>query len=220
MTESPQTRVAPISELANVLPGYSPRSEERKQDGKYLLIGGRNIKDGRLVRTEKDSYIDDLPKDSFCRAIAQPGDIIISTLFDRRKLCIYRDTDPRAVVNNSCAIIRAPDKNDYIVSYLRTAAGHNQFLNDAKQATSGATIPRLSKAALSRIEVPILPLPELQRLGDDHIESSSTDDLTDLRSELQSKDTEIAELREQLNLATLYYENRIRKIEEQISTND
>jgi hypothetical protein len=99
-----------ISELALVYPGYSPRPEERRQKGKYLLIGGRNIKDGRLVRTEKDTYVADVSKESVRRAIAQPGDIIVSTLFDRRKLYIYRYSDPQAVVNSSCAIIRAPDK--------------------------------------------------------------------------------------------------------------
>jgi hypothetical protein len=216
VTESSQTRIAPISELAIVLPGYSPRPEERKRDGKYLLIGGRNIKDGRLVTTNKDSYIDDQSKNSFRRAIVQPGDIIVSTLFDKRKLYIYQDTDPRAVVNNSCAIIRSPDNNDYIVSYLRTIAGREQFLVDATEATGEAFIPRLSVADLSSIAVPILPLPDLQRLGDEHIESSSIDALQALYRELQSKDAEIAELREQLNVATVYYEDRVRKIMEQL----
>ena len=220
MTKASQVHVTPISELALVYPGYSPRPEERKQSGKYLLVGGRNIKDGRLITTEKDSYINDLPKKSFRRAIAQPGDIIVSTLFDRRKLYIYRDTDPLAVVNNSCAIIRAPDKNDYIVSYLRTLRGQEQFLSDATEATSGAFIPRLSTSDLSRLQVPLLPLSELQRLGDDHIASSSTDDLIALRSELRSKDSQIVELRTELAQVNLYYEDRIRKIVAQISVND
>jgi hypothetical protein len=188
MEESLKPCVVPISELALVCLGYSPQPKERRQDGKYLLLGGRNIKDGRLVPTDKDSYIDDIPKNSFRRAIAQSGDIIVSTLFDRRKLYIYKSTDPRAVVNSSCAIIRAPNNNDYIISYLRTLKGQKQFLRDTSAATSGAFIPRLSIGSLSKIEVPLLPLKELQRLGDDHIESSTTDDLIKLRDELQSID--------------------------------
>jgi len=237
MNGTPKTRIATISELAVIFPDYSPRPEERKQQGKYLLIGGRNINDSRLEKTDKDSYVDDTQKDSFRRAIAQPGDIIVSTLFNRRKLYIYRNTDPMAVVNNSCAIIRTPENNDYIVSYLRTLKGQEQFLQDAAKATSGALIPRLSLSALSNIQIPLLPLSELQRLGDDHIESSTTDDLIVLRDELQSKDAQIAELREQLNASrgkeeenerlksqlaqvATYYEDRIRKIGSQISTND
>jgi len=81
-----------------------------------------------------------MQKNSFRRAIAKPGDIIVSTLFDRRKIYIYHDTDPMAVVNNSCAIIRTPKNNDYIVSYLRTLKGQEQFLQDASEATSEAFI--------------------------------------------------------------------------------
>ena len=237
MNESPGTRLVAINELAIVCPGYSPRPEERKHEGKYLLIGGRNIKNNRLVMTEKDAYTDDIPRDSFRRAIAQPGDIIVSTLFDRRKLYIYRDTDPRAVVNSSCAIIRAPDNNDYIISYLRTIKGQEQFLRDATEATGGAFIPRLSVGELSNIHIPLLPLSELQRLGDDHIEYSTTDDLIALRDELRGKNTQITELREQLytlrgkeeenerlkselTQITAYYEDRLSRIESQISTND
>lgn len=125
------TRVVPISELGSVYPGYSPRRDERQRSGRYLLIGGRNIKDGRLATTDKDTYVDEVGKESFRRAIAQPGDIIVSTLFETRKVYIYKDSDPRGVVNNSCAIIRTSDNNDYIVSYLRTLEGKNQFLRDA-----------------------------------------------------------------------------------------
>ncbi len=195
MDDLPKTRIVPISELAVVSPGYSPRPEERKHVAKYLLIGGRNVKDGRLVIKSKDMYIDDVPKDSFRRAIARPGDIIVSTLFDRRKLCIYRDTEPQAVINSSCAIIRAPDTNDYIVSYLRTLKGQEQFLRDATAATGGAFIPRLSPSSLSNIQIPLLPFSEIQRLGDDHIESSTTDELIALRYELKGRDAQIAELR-------------------------
>ncbi|MFC1523825.1 RNA-binding domain-containing protein [Thermodesulfobacteriota bacterium] len=237
MNWTPTTRIAKISELAVIFPGYSPRPEERKPQGKYLLIGGRNINNNRLEKTDKDSYVDNTIKDSFRRAIAQPGDIIVSTLFNRRKLYIYRDTDPIAVVNNSCAIIRTSENNDYIVSYLRTLKGQERFLEEAAKATSSALIPKLSISALSNIQIPLLPLAELQRLGDDHIGSSTTDDLIVLRDELHSKDEQIAKLHEQLNTSlgkeeeneslknqltkvTTYYEDRIRKIESQISTND
>jgi restriction endonuclease S subunit len=178
-------RVARLGELASVCRGYSPRPQERKPNGKYLLIGGRNIASGRLVKTEKDSYIDDARKESFRRAIARPGDIIVSTLFDRRKLCIYRETDPQAVINSSCAIIRAPETNDYIVSYLQTLQGRDDFLHSATNATVGSLIPRLSISDLSQIEIPLLPVAELQRLGDEHIQASTNDELIALRNDLR-----------------------------------
>lgn len=237
MDKWPKTRIATIAELAQVFAGYSPRPEERKQKGNYLLIGGRNIKDEHLILTEKDTYIDGTPKTSFRNAIARPGDIIVSILFDRRKFCIYSSEDPQAVINNSCAIIRAPNNNDYIVSYMRTLGGRDQFLTDAKDVTSGAFIPRLSIKDLHKIQIPILPLSDLQRLGDNYIKSSSTDDLVILRNELQSKNMQIEELRGQLQTISdkdqeidrlnielteviKYWEDRLQKVEAQISTND
>src|SRR5262245_60269650 len=137
MTTSEESlRVASIGDLGDVYPGYSPEPSERRRSGSYLLIGGRNIKGDRLVTTDKDTYIEDLRKESFRRAVAVPGDIIVSTLFAQRKIYIYQDSDPRGVVNSSCAIIRTSNTNDYIVSYLRTLPGKQQFLRDASVVTA------------------------------------------------------------------------------------
>ena len=221
MNISREARVVPLGELAAVVAGYSPRPDERKRSGKYLLFGGRNIKDGRLVRTAKDSYIDDVPKNSFQRAVAQVGDVIVSTLFDTRKLYIYRSDDPPAVVNSSCAIVRAPEKNDYIISYLRTLEGKKQFLSDATRATRGNFIPHLSIASVAGIQIPLLPLSELQRLGDQHIQLSPTADLIHLRGELKGQLSALSGADEKvLRDVVIYFENRIQKIEAQIADND
>ncbi len=113
------TLLKKISELATVIAGFSPKPAERKRRGHYLLLGGRNIKDGKLVTTDADSYVDVIDRESFRRAIALPGDIVVSTLFDRRKLYVYSEDAPAAVVNSSCAIIRSGEQSDYISSYLR-----------------------------------------------------------------------------------------------------
>jgi hypothetical protein len=84
-----------ISELATVTPGFSPKPAERKKSAQYLLLGGRNIKDGRLITTHADSYVGEIDRESFRRAIAKPGDIIVSTLFDRRKLYLMTRTTCR-----------------------------------------------------------------------------------------------------------------------------
>ena len=132
-----------IAELATITPGFSPRPVERKKSGHYLLLGGRNIKDGRLVTTGADSYVGEIDRESFRRAIAPPGDVIVSTLFDRRKLYLYGKDDPAAVVNNSCAIIRAGKESDHIISYLRSVQGAtSDFLEKVGKATGGAFIPQ------------------------------------------------------------------------------
>jgi restriction endonuclease S subunit len=211
---------AHIGQLAFVYRGFTPKPNERKQKGKYLLLGGRNISGGQLIKSSKDAYTDDIPRESFRRAIAKPGDIIVSTLFDKRKLYIFRRSDPQAVVLDSCAIIRTravfEGGDDYILSYLRTIKGQEQFLHDAEQATGGEFIPRLSIKDLEAIKVPLLPISDLQRLGDTHIELSTTDELNSLRDELKSKENEVAKLK----ASNAYLENRLQKIEDERSSKE
>lgn len=209
-----------IGELAEVIAGFSPRPEERRKTGKYLLLGGRNIRNDDLVTTSADSYVNDIAKGSFQRAIARPGDLIVSTLFDRRKLLVYAADGPLAVVNSSCAIIRSAQTGDYIVSYLRTVQGQEDFLAKASKATGGTFIPRLSIADLAAIQIPILPVSELASLGDAQIERSTKPELVSLKRELQSKDAEIAELKAKNAALARFYEDRIRAIASQIATND
>src|ERR1035437_10708069 len=106
------TPLRTIADLATVTPGFAPKPSERKKTGQYLLLGGRNIKDGKLITTPADAYVDVIDRESFRRSIAKPGDLIVSTLFDRRKLYLNDPDDLPAVVNSSCAIIRAGAQSD------------------------------------------------------------------------------------------------------------
>lgn len=211
--------VKTLAELAVITPGFSPRPSERRKKGVYLLLGGRNIREGRLITTAADSYVETIDRKSFRRAVAKPGDIIISTLFDKRKLLLYGKKETPAVVNSSCAIIRAGAGTDYIVSYLRTLAGQEDFLEKATKATHGRFIPRLSITDLANIQVPILPVKELARLGDASIKRASDDELLAIKRQLESKNLEINQLRAAKEEVVRFYEDRLRVVTEQLSTN-
>jgi hypothetical protein len=213
--------VRKISELATVIAGFSPRVNERKRTGAYLLLGGRNIKNGKLIRTEKDSYTDEIDRESFRRAVARSGDILVSTLFDKRKLYVYSEYDPPAVVNNSCAIIRSEQRNEYIASYLRTIEGQLDFLEKASKETRGAFIKRLSVKDLADILIPILPFHDLARLGDANIQRAEQSDLYQLKLELESKDRLIGELKTRYEeMERRFHQDRILAVQSQIRTND
>jgi hypothetical protein len=123
------------------------------------------------------------------------------------------------VVNSSCAIIRPVGESDYIVSYLRTITGKQDFLDKASKATSGTFIPRLSTADLADIEIPILPVVQLGLLGDAKIEQSSEEELLAIKKELESKNAEIERLRSDNETLIRFYENRLHAIKEQLAMN-
>jgi hypothetical protein len=144
---------------------------------------------------------------------------------------VFGDDDPPAVVNNSCAIIRSSQNGDYIGSYLRTIEGEHDFQAKASKVTRGGAISYLSVASLASIQVPILPIEELSRLGDVSIRQSTKPELIYLKLALESKNAEIEALKEskkaeikklktQHDDSIRWHKDRIQALESSIETND
>lgn len=110
-------------------------------------------------------------------------------------------------------------------------------MREAERFTGGTTIPRLSTSALANIQIPILPLLDLQKFGDSHIEKSSNEELFALQAKLESKSGRIFDLEQKVaalsavdaeneklgaekGQLTALCEDRLQKIEAQRSTND
>ena len=217
-TRTMTTALKKISELATVTPGFSPKPEERRKSGKYLLLGGRNIRDGKFVQTDTDSYIGEIDRDSFRRAIAHPGDVIVSTLFDRRKLYLYNKTTRPQSSIIAVPIIRAGQQSDYIITYLRSEQGGSDFLQKASKATSGNFIPRVSIKRPQRDRDTHPAHREVGPAGDARIENASTKQLLELQQELEAKNAEIEQLRSSHESVVRFYEDRLQAVKEQLAT--
>ncbi len=203
-----------LHEVADVYRGYSPKHGEKKLKGKYRFITGRNIQNKRLISTKQDKYIDFIENNTFRRAIARPGDIIINLVIDPSRIYFVKKTDHPFVVSHNCGIIRSAE-NDYIISYLKSGQGEKIFTKQAKLATKGSTLAYLSIKELKKLRIPILPLGDLDMISDNTIEGSSIEDLKMLKSE-------IIMLRNELNDQKMinaqqkeFFDNRMQKIEEQ-----
>jgi len=208
-----------LSELTDVFVGYSPGKYERLDRGQYLLIGGRNIRDDDLERTKQDKYINSVEKSSFKRAILKPGDIIVSLLFKQRKMYVYKNNDPRAVLNNSCALIRS-NQSEYIHTYLNSEEGQKIFIKQAKRVTKGSVIPRLSIGDLRNIKIPIIPIGDLRKVSNQVIKKSSTEELEILKEEIVYLKQLLAKQKRINKEQKKFFEDREEKIINQISTNE
>ena len=157
-------KFAALKELANVHSGYSASPSERRKQGPYRLLTGRNLSGLELRCLDHDEFVAESDKPSFRRCILQEGDILVSTLFEERKLYSYKHTDPPAVAANSLAVIR-PLKDTFLSDYLNTSSGRERLLQKAARKTSGAHIPRITIKDLREIRIPLLEPSEIQKLA-------------------------------------------------------
>ena len=153
-----------LKNLAHVFSGYSAEPSERRRQGTYRLLTGRNISGLELRLFEHDDFLVTSDRPSFRRCILQEGDILVATLFEERKLYVYKHSDPQVVAGNSLAILR-PVKGTFLRDYLNTSYGRERFLQDAARRTLGMTIPRIRIQDFKEIKIPLLQPNEIQNLA-------------------------------------------------------
>ncbi|MGD0460795.1 MAG: RNA-binding domain-containing protein [Terriglobia bacterium] len=156
-------KLASLKSLADVYAGYKP--SERSRQGPYRLLTGRNLSGLELRLFDQDDFVSESTRPSFRRSVLREGDILVSTLFDERKLYIFKQSDPRAVAGDSLAVIR-PREDTFLRDYLNTSAGRERFLQEAARKTVGVHISRLRIPDLQGIRVPLLEPNEIQKLAE------------------------------------------------------
>lgn len=166
-----------LQELAEIIKGKMIPVDTLKTKGDYFYLKPLHIKDNRLNLESGLKYVsnDDLSERDY-RYILQPGDIVISTIFNDLKMYVYQAGDEAAFASNNMAIIRSA-KQDYILSYLQTEDGKRIFKTQAEDLKKGITIPHLSIKDLASIKIPILPVSDLNGLSNKAIERASESEL-------------------------------------------
>ena len=161
-----------LSDIAFIINGYSPKKLEQKNKGELLILSGRNIKDNQIITTSKDKYLDKVQKSNHLASIIQPGDILVTAIFENIKIYEYKDHDPQAIASKNIKIIRSED--DYLSKYLKSQILLNQFKTVCKNSLKGATIPYLTNKDLGNIMIYNIPLKFLI----EHIENALTKSLS------------------------------------------
>lgn len=162
-----------------------------KELGDYLYLKPVHIQKEGLNTESALKYVSkaDLTEKDY-RYILQPGDIVISTIFNDLKMYVYQTGDFPAIASNNLAIIRS-SKQDYILSYLQTDEGKRIFKTQAEDLRKGVTIPHLSIKDLASIKIPILPITDLNALGDATISRSTEAQLRDALEQLNDYKNQI-----------------------------
>jgi SAM-dependent methyltransferase len=208
-----------LQELAEIIKGKMIPADTLKEQGDFLYLKPVHIQKEGMKTESALRYVSkaDLTEKDY-RYILQPGDIVISTIFNDLKMYVYQTGDVPAIASNNLAIIRS-SKQDYILSYLQTEEGKRIFKTQAEDLRKGVTIPHLSVNDLASIKIPILPIADLNALGDATISRSTEaqlrvalEQLNEYKNQIQALEKE----KESLTSLQAFIDNRFNKVESQL----
>ena len=133
----------------------------------YIEIGAINITDGTI---EDVSFVPVEQAPSRAKVIVRTGDIIISTTRpDRGAIIKITENENLYIASTGFSVIRNIDSNinpDYLLAILR----HKLILMQMRQRSTGGNYPAITQEELSKIIIPILPIPKQQEIVN-HISS-------------------------------------------------
>lgn len=162
-----------LQDLAEIVKGKMIPADSLEKKGDFLYLKPVHLQKNGLKIDSALKYVsNDTLSDRDFRYILQPGDIVISTIFNDLKMYVYQSGDVSAIASNNLAIIRS-SKQDYILSYLQTDEGKRIFKTQAEDLRKGTAIPHLTIKDIASIKIPILPVSELNAFGNKSIEKAT-----------------------------------------------
>lgn len=141
-----------------ILAGKYVSNNFRKREGEILVITPRNIQNNNFTLSSKDYYINSDEFANYQKFAVLKGDIILNSIGPNFKLCIITK-NIKAIINQNIFLIRSKN-NHFIIQYLSTNTGLEEFLKQTKKHSRGVIIPKLYLSGLKNILVPIFSKPK------------------------------------------------------------
>lgn len=171
-----------IGDLVEICIGTHFNQDDRKSKGTYKIVSPRNILNGFLEETTNDNFIE---KDNFNtweqNAILRKGDILFPR-FNREKVSIYvhNSDDNKFIANQHIVILRGKNA-EYVATYLNTDSGLNLFNQQIIRHARGGAQAVISKEDLINIQIPILPITDLEYASKSKLEKLSYQELLSIK---------------------------------------
>ena len=148
-------QVVILDNLSEIIRGKVVRPDSFLEKGRYIAFN-RSNRDGRI-------FLDEIPDES---CLVRKHDIVVSLIGPNNKIHYQNEDVSNLFITNNYAIIRAVGDR-YIDTYLRTEHGSSFFREQINRYLVGGVMPHISISSLKGIEIPIYPLPELNKLVSD-----------------------------------------------------
>lgn len=167
-----------VTDLVEVVLGTHFSRDEIKEEGDFLWLTSRNVLNGNLTLTDNDKFIS---KKEFSRreqnAILQNGDILIPRIQrNKESFYVHTDTEKKIIAFQHFIILRGKNA-DYVATYLNTDNGIKLFNQQIERHARGNVMPTISISDLKNIEIPILPIEDLELASKRKLEKLSYNEL-------------------------------------------
>ncbi len=187
-----------IDELVEITLGIPFRAEERSEKGTYRILSPRNIIDGHIEASNNDKFLQrTILTDREKKAVLQDGDIVV-TRFANESIGVYnhRSTDSQYIANQHLVILRGKNA-EYVATYLNTKNGITLFNSQIKRRFRGNRLPTISIPDLKEIQIPILPIDDLELASKSKLEKLSYEELLIIHDKYINLKSKYASLKEE-----------------------
>ena len=167
----------PLEQLSEIRRGNFRLRDNYSKTGDLLVLSPRHVHSGEFVIHDRDTYVTDVDEADILR----PGDVLISMM--RPSVYVYRREDPPAVAHVNVVCIRST-QGEYISTFLKSDMGSTLFQQQMDRHSHGGTIGIIAIRDLRTLQIPILPLSDLNSISDVAILEADKHELEFLRTEL------------------------------------
>ena len=191
-----------IEELVEITIGVPFKSDERLNSGNYQIVSPRNIANGIFESSTNDSFIQKTDLNNReQKAILKDGDIVFPRFYrDKIGVYVHSSNDNSFIANQHLIILRGKNA-DYVATYLNTENGISLFNQQIKRHARGNMIPTISLADLKNIQIPILPIADLELASKRKLEKLSYAELLKINDKYVSLKAEFALLKSEKTIS-------------------
>lgn len=185
-----------IEDLVDITMGVHFKPDERTSNGNYQIVSIRNIVKGRFEQTTNDKYTNKTDLNSReQKAILKDGDIVIARHYiNEIGIYIHTNNDNKLIANQHLIILRGKNA-EYVSTYLSTENGIEIFNQQIKRRARGANLPYIALNDLKSIEIPILPIKDLEFASKRKLEKLSYEELIKINEKYISLKSEFKKLK-------------------------
>jgi hypothetical protein len=185
-----------IVSLVEVYLGEFIKQKDRLTVGKYKILTPSNFKNGHFESTSNDGYIEKIDLNSRqIRAIVKKGDILLSRIYrEKSTIYIHSSDEDKYIANQHIVILRGKNA-EYVATYLTTKSGLNLFNQQINRHKRGNISPVISLQDLANIQIPILPISDLELASKNKLEKLSYDELLQIREKYNLLKVEYSNLK-------------------------